>query len=483
MSQDKNIGEIAREIIVPEDEQPYEVPDNWVWVRFGKVIEINPKKPKLTYSDETLCSFLPMNMVNPETGKIYGLEERAFCKVNTGYSYFEENDVLFAKITPCMENGNSVIAKGLKNNFGFGSTEFFVLRTSEYIAESFVHHLVRSERFRKQAKQVMTGAVGQQRVPKKFIEDYPLALPPIDEQRRISDKVERLLNKIDEAKKLIEEAKETFKLRRAAILDKAFCGELTRKWREENPKSTFPLKNVKKVHENILFPNNWVVSDFQSVAADKKYSLAIGPFGSNLKVTDYTEDGVPLVFVRNIRSSNFNLEPKYISVEKANKLAAHTVHAGDVLITKMGDPPGDSTICPSNIEKAVITSDCIKLTVNSEIMNNKFVMYAIRAPYIHKQILEQAKGVAQQKISLEIFKKMRIPVPSLEEQEEIVKQLEQYIESEIETMSNIESVLGTLLKLEQSILTNALQGKLGTNIRGEESVIELLREVVQEQGK
>ncbi|KYC60978.1 Type I restriction-modification system, specificity subunit S [Heyndrickxia coagulans] len=136
-----------------------------------------------------------------------------------------ENDVLFAKITPCMENGKSAIAKNLKNGFGFGSTEFHVLRTNEYINERYLHYLVRSKKFRLEAKGEMTGAVGQQRVPKEFLVNYPFPLPPKEEQNAIVDILDEIFTRDDIAYRIIETKYELETLKQS-ILSKAFRGEL-----------------------------------------------------------------------------------------------------------------------------------------------------------------------------------------------------------------------------------------------------------------
>ncbi|MFF2912865.1 hypothetical protein [Paenibacillus sp. NPDC057934] len=112
---------------------------------------------------------------------------------------------------------------------------------------------------------------------------------------------------------------------------------------------------------------------------------------------DYREEGVPLIFVRNIRSSNYDLNNKFVSEEKAEELKAHMVGSGDILITKMGDPSGDSDICPESVERAIITADCIKLRVNTKIVSRKYILYAIRSDFVQKQIRKESKEVAQQK--------------------------------------------------------------------------------------
>nr|WP_017554060.1 restriction endonuclease subunit S [Heyndrickxia coagulans] len=207
-------------------EQKLNIPDTWKMVRLGEVVQVNPPKKKLEeISDQQICTFVPMPAVSDKTGKIESPEEKEYAKVKKGYTFFLENDVLFAKITPCMENGKSAIAKNLKNGFGFGSTEFHVLRTNEYINERYLHYLVRSKKFRLEAKGAMTGAVGQQRVPKEFLVNYPFPLPPKEEQDAIVDILDEIFTRDDIAYRIIDTKYESETLKQS-ILSKAFRGEL-----------------------------------------------------------------------------------------------------------------------------------------------------------------------------------------------------------------------------------------------------------------
>lgn len=149
----------------------------------------------------------------------------------------------------------------------------------------------------------------------------------------------------------------------------------------------------------------------------------------------------------------------------------------------MGDPPGDSDICPDSIDKAIITADCIKFRVNSNFANNRYVMYAIKSPFVQNQIRKQSKGVAQQKITLKIFKELEIPVPAFDEQLKIVKILDKYMEDNESILSDINMTENSLEILKQSILSKAFRGELGTNDRNEEHAIELLKHLLQEQVK
>ncbi len=158
----------------------------WPLVPLERVALINPKDNDYReLSDETLVSFVPMSAVS-EDGR--GMTERivkSLGEVRRGYSAFRDEDVLFAKITPCMENGKSVVATGLENSRGFGSTEFHVLRARPSLLPEFLNYFLLRKSFRILAQQQMRGGAGQQRVPADFLSKELIPLPPLSEQRRI----------------------------------------------------------------------------------------------------------------------------------------------------------------------------------------------------------------------------------------------------------------------------------------------------------
>ncbi len=479
----KVIEELLEEALVSEIEQPYGVPENWIWTRMGDVIKINPSKPKLDLPHDQPCSFLPMNKVNPQTGKVDSLEEREFEKVKKGYTYFEENDVLFAKITPCMENGNIVIANGLINKFGFGSTEFYVFRTSEKIDERYVYFLLRSEKFRKQARAEMTGAVGQQRVPKKFLESYPFALPPLSEQKRIADKVEHLLSKIDEAKQLIEEAKETFELRRAAILDKAFRGELTRKWREENSleKKKKLINGNHSIESNSPYsiPTTWKWRKLKDVASFKN--------GFAFKSKDFVEQGIQLVRMGNLYKNDLALDrnPVYMPLDFDEKIIEkYSVKNGDILLSLTGTKYKRDygyAVRVEGVEKPLLLNQRI-LSLNPNFMD-EYIFYYLQSSVFRDVFFSfETGGVNQGNVGSKAVESILIPIPPLEEAKEIEKILNNLLKNEKETLIilNVEDKLETL---KQATLSKAFRGELGTNDPREENAIELLKEVLQEQVK
>lgn len=159
----------------------------WGLQYLGTCCELNPKKG----TDKRLVSglsvsFVPMPAVS-ESGKIDASQIKAYDEVKTGFTYFAENDVLFAKITPCMENGKGAVAVGLCNNIGFGSTEFHILRPINNKSNPYwLYSLTSFDAFRKDAADNMTGSAGQRRVPAVFLEKYKVTLPPIELQNQFA---------------------------------------------------------------------------------------------------------------------------------------------------------------------------------------------------------------------------------------------------------------------------------------------------------
>ena len=155
--------------------------------RLGECVEINPRRGALSLNDSDLVSFVPMPSVSEE-GHLQDLSDVEFGKVKKGFTYFKNGDVLFAKITPCMENGKGAIAEGLTNDTGMGSTEFHILRPIEGQSSAFwALALTRLPVFREKAAKNMTGTGGQKRVPSSFLADFPIGLPPIYEQNRFAE--------------------------------------------------------------------------------------------------------------------------------------------------------------------------------------------------------------------------------------------------------------------------------------------------------
>jgi type I restriction enzyme S subunit len=310
---------------------------------------------------------------------------------------------------------------------------------------------------------------------------------PLSEQRRIVAEIEKQFTRLEAGVAALKRVQANLKRYRAAVL-KAACeghlveteAELARKEARDYESGVALLTRILserrrswqgrgKYKEPVEpdtaklgeLPEGWSWASPDQVSSAAPYALAIGPFGSNLKVSDYTTSGVPLVFVRNIKSSRFGGDRAvFVSEAKAEELRAHRVSKGDVLITKMGEPPGDACLYPESEPDAVITADCIKLRISPLLTHNRFFVYAINSEVVKPQIKQITKGVAQMKVSLGRFSNLALPLPPLAEQVRIVAE----VERRLSVVEGLEAVVAANMKratrLRQSILQKAFRGEL-----------------------
>jgi type I restriction enzyme M protein len=173
-------------------------------VPIGNLATINPSKSETNSLDPNInVSFVPMADLN-ETGATFtASRSRKLSDVKSGYTYFRSDDVILAKVTPCFENGKAGIARDLLNGIGFGSSEYYVLRTSDEVIPEYIFYSLKDGAFRKAAKASMTGTGGLQRIPKAFLESYVIPLPPLDVQKKIIDEINNKQNAIDNAREII----------------------------------------------------------------------------------------------------------------------------------------------------------------------------------------------------------------------------------------------------------------------------------------
>ena len=167
-----------------------------------------------------------MAAVEAGNGQIDVSQERPYREVSKGYTRFSEGDVLFAKITPCMENGKIAVARGLTNGCGCGSTEFHVLRPHDELSRDFLNYFLLQDEFRNEAQRNMSGTAGQLRVPAAWIAEAPFALPPLAEQRRIVAEIETQFTRLDASAAALRRAQANLKRYRASVLKAACEGRL-----------------------------------------------------------------------------------------------------------------------------------------------------------------------------------------------------------------------------------------------------------------
>lgn len=186
---------------------------SWKMVALSDVVEFNPSKNGFKDNDNLEVSFVPMSDLQEGQAFFKAKQSKKLKEVIKGYTYFSDDDVLLAKITPCFENGKSGISKELTNSIGFGSTEFIVLRPTKNVLSQWIYNFISSDKFLKLGKANMTGSAGQQRLNMDFVKNYKIPLPTIEIQKQI-------IAKIEEEQKTIEANRELAKLFEKKIKDK-----------------------------------------------------------------------------------------------------------------------------------------------------------------------------------------------------------------------------------------------------------------------
>jgi type I restriction enzyme, S subunit len=351
-----------------------------------------------------------------------------------------DKDLLFTRYNGSIELlGVCGMVRGLGARSLVYPDKLMRVRLRDVLLPEFVEIFFQSQPARQSIEAIAKSSAGQQGISGSDLKAQKVVLPPLAEQRRIVAKVEELLAEVNRAKARITKVQAILKRFRQSVLDAAFSAEDARS----------------------VLPDGWRWEPASSVAAHLPNALTIGPFGSDLKVSDYVGTGVPLIFVRDIRAEQFGgPATRFITRAKANELSSHIVHPGDLLITKMGEPPGDTAAYPTSRPSGVITSDCIKLTPNPDVTSTAFLRYCIRSRAVRDQVAAQSRGVAQQKLSLARFKEIKLPLPPLAAQRRIVNQIEHLFAASNAIEQLVQTALAHALKLPQAILSKAFSGEL-----------------------
>ena len=201
-----------------------EVPENWIVAPIKRIAELTPKKSEIANKKEFKCSFVPMDKLKQDSLVLD--ESKLISEVYDGYTYFKNEDVLIAKVTPCFENKNMVVARDLVNGIGFGSSEIYVLRTTKKLLNDFLYYRLQEEAFMDIATAAMTGAGGLKRVPANVITNFSIALPSKTEQTEIVVFLKKRLKQLDSLCEKAKAAIELMKERKTTLISAAVTGKI-----------------------------------------------------------------------------------------------------------------------------------------------------------------------------------------------------------------------------------------------------------------
>lgn len=437
------IEERLQQALVPAEEQPYEVPENWVWLRLGEVNKyISKSVNPISEPDKIFELYSVPSMVDnyPEiiAGSDIGSSKQSVCK----------KDVLLCKINPRINRVWKV--SQFTDNELIASSEWIIIRNN-HINENYLMYCFQSKYFREFMLSNVSGVGGSlMRAQPKYVQTYPIPLPPLSEQQRIVERIEELFAKLDEAKERLQEVADSFAVRKAAILHKAFTGELIGKKIEQ----LVPLESLVDL-------------------------IKIGPFGSALHESDYIENGIPLVNPKHIVQQHIVPQSKIsISEEKAEELSSYRLKANDIVLGRRGEM-GRCAPVSAREENWICGTGSMIIRLKEE-YDARLYSLILGSQATVTYLENSAVGSTLKNLNEKIVRKIPVPQFDIEEQHEIVRLIDDLLARERAAQQAAEQALASIDLMKKSILARAFRGELGTNKASEASALELLKQVLAE---
>ncbi|AKN29961.1 hypothetical protein Ccar_03575 [Clostridium carboxidivorans P7] len=423
---------------------PYEVPENWVWIEIGRVIEVvsggTPKSNVSDYYENGDVAWITPADLSGYSNIYISRGKRNITKLGLEKSsakLMPKNSVLMSSRAPI---GYVAIAKNeISTNQGFKN----FLPSPVYLPKYLYFYL----KYSKDLIETYASGTTFLEISGAKAKLLPFPIAPLKEQQRIVDRIESLFEKLDKAKELIEEAREEFEKRKSAILEKAFRGELTEKWRDDTKINSF--KDT-KFEELFAFIGGGTPSK-----ANKEYWNGEINWASVKDIkNNYLYDTIDKITEEGVKNSSTN-------VAKNGEI---------ILVTRIS--PGKVTIAQKDI---AINQDLKIVRPKIEEIDYKYMYYLFL--YKEKDLISKSQGTTVKGITINELNKIQISLPVLEEQKEIVRILDKLLEEEskIEELTQLEDQIELVKK---SILAKAFRGELGTNSEEDESALDLLREIL-----
>jgi type I restriction enzyme, S subunit len=312
--------------------------------------------------------------------------------------------------------------------------------------QKYLYYILRSEHFADFLSKLMAGSTINHLYQKDFIHYTFPAPPTLEEQKKIA-------NTLSDTDSLIQYLK-TLIIKKKAIKEGAIQDLLTGKRRLHDFTENEGIKQT----EIGIIPEDWDLVNFEEIADSKvKWSITGGPFGSNLKTSDYTNEGIQIIQLQNIGDGEFiNKDKIYTSEEKAEELLSANIYPNEIILSKMGDPVARACFIPTNkTNRYLMASDGIRLVVDENRFNKKFVHDYINSPNFRNRAFGVSIGTTRLRIGLPVLKSLKFICPTLPEQNGITQILSD-MDAEI---AALESQLKKTQNLKQGMMQELLTGK------------------------
>lgn len=460
---------------------PWALPDGWRWERIDSVAPVNPRRASDNLADDVEVAFVPMAAVTAETGGIDVSTRRPIASVRKGFTRFGSGDVIFAKITPCMENGKAAVVPTLPHGVGFGSTEFHVLSPRD-VSARFLYHWISQRGFRETAEFNMTGTAGQKRVPTDFMRDALIPVPPPEVQAAIVARIDELFAEVDDGEAALGRARADLATWRKALLKAAVTGELTADWRAANPsvetgadllariladrraRWEAEAKNKGKQYAPPVaansaslptLPSSWTWGTIDQLSTRVTKGSSPGWQGF-----EYQHDGILFVRSQNVGWGRLLLDERVYLDPGFNKIESKAIiRQGDVLLNIVGASIGRACVADGRLNDANSNQAVAGIRPVSTSLSDWITAWLV-SPAGQAAVFENVVETARANLSLEQVRAIPIPLPPDNERAAVLALYGQSIDMQTAMVTEVSEQSSTATTLRQSILAAAFRGDL-----------------------
>jgi type I restriction enzyme S subunit len=424
-----------------------DIPTGWKICAIKHVSTLNPAKSKLRYQQGDECSFVPMEKLKTDS---LALDEiRPIADVYDGYTYFVDDDILMAKVTPCFENKNIAIAKDMVNGVGFGSSEIYVLRSNQKTKNRYLFYRLQEDGFMEVATSSMTGAGGLKRVPSDVLNNFLVALPVHEEQTQIANFLDHETAKIDT---LIDKQQQLIKLlkeKRQAVISHAVTKGL-------NPDALMKDSGVEWLGE---VPEGWRVVPLKYLVSELD-GIQMGPFGGMLLGLGENETGYKVFGQENTISGDFTKGLRWISKARFEDLSNYHLKVGDIVLTRKGSL-GNARLVSELAVMGIIDSDTIRIRINSRKLQPKLMSFLMHnALYVSEQIARNRRGAILPGLNTETISNILLLVPQPLDQRELFEYLQVQNHKFDTAVEKCISAIALLEERRTALISAAVTGKI-----------------------
>jgi type I restriction enzyme S subunit len=472
---------------------PEQLPTGWIKTTLGEIAQ--PSRTRVSPMDVPTARYVGLEHIESQSMRLIG---NGFAReIRSSAMQFSEGDVLYGKMRPYL---NKVWVAEFD---GLCSAEFLVFRKHDGLNNQFLALCLNATDFVTFANGQVSGE--RPRVDFEKLSHFRILLPPFAEQERIVAKLCTAFSALQRAENAAMRALDRLRRLRDGVLSSAVTGDLTSDWRTailENNKA--PVETGGALLERLLaarlqhweqvelmrlrtagkgqtntrwksqypapigagaddlpeLPQSWSWASVDQLAAHEERSIMDGPFGSNLKTSDYTDSGPRVVRLQNIGDGVFIDEKAHISQRHYQLLINHAVYAGDLVIRALGTPAPRACRIPNSLGQAIVKADCIRFKVASDFVSPDYILWALNSPPVRERTDKMIHGIGRPRLRLGEIKSIALPLPPLQEQSEIVREVEHRLSAANRLAETLKDQLIRSGATRQSLLREAFAGRL-----------------------